>query len=131
MKILIVEDDFTSRIIMQEFLKGYGEVHITVNGKEAIEAVNLSLELGAPYALICLDVMMPEMDGQTALRHIRDMEASRGILSTDGAKIIMTTALGDVKNAMSAFHNLCDAYLVKPIDRAKLLEALRKLGLIQ
>lgn len=131
MKALIVEDDFTSRLMMQEFLKMYGTLHIAVNGKEAVEAVRVALESGEPYHLICLDIMMPEMDGQAALKHIRDLEEARGIMMSDGAKIIMTTALDDVKNAMSAFHNLCDAYLVKPIDRAKLLEALRKLGLIQ
>jgi len=131
MKILIVEDDATSLRLMQEFLKMYGTLHVAVNGNEAIEAVCKALETGEPYDLICLDTMMPEMDGQTALKHIRDLEEARGILSTNGTKIIMTTAFGDVKNIMAAFHSLCDAYLVKPISRVKLLEALRKLGLIK
>ena len=64
MKTLIVEDDFTSRLYLQELLKGYGPTHIAVNGKEAIEATHLALEAGEPYNLICLDIMMPEMDGQ-------------------------------------------------------------------
>lgn len=131
MKTLIVEDDFTSRLLLQELLKSHGPYHIAVNGKEAIEAVRVALETDEPYDLICLDIMMPQMDGQQALKEIRFLEEDRGINSSNGAKIIMTTALGDVKNASAAYLNLCDAYLTKPIQKAKLLEELRQLGMIQ
>jgi len=130
MKTLIVEDDFTSRLLLQELLKSYGPCHIAVNGKEAVEATAVALETDEPYNLICLDIMMPEMDGQEALRRIREQEEARGTLSTNGAKIVMTTALGDIKNVMAAYHSLCDGYLTKPIQKAKLLEELRNLKLI-
>lgn len=130
MKTLIVEDDFTSRLLLQGLLKDYGPSHIAVNGKEAVEAVRGSLQTGEPYDLICLDIMMPEMDGQEALRQIREQEEAKGILSTRGAKIVMTTTHSDMKNLSAAFNNLCDAYLTKPIEKAKLIEELRKLGLI-
>ena len=130
MKTLIVEDDFTSRLVLQGFLKGYGKSHVAVNGKEAVEAVRLSLEANEPYDLICLDIMMPEMDGQEALRLIRDLEKAKGINSTQGAKVLMATALSDIKNVMKAYHSLCDGYLTKPLDKAKVLEELRKLKLI-
>ena len=54
---------------------------LRVNGKEAVEAVRNALETVEPYNLICLDIMMPEMDGQQALREIRDMEEARGIIA--------------------------------------------------
>lgn len=130
MKTLVVEDDFTSRLLIQEILKGYGTVHAAANGKEALRAVRLSLEGQEPYDLICMDIMMPEMDGQEALRLIRELEESMGIVSSSGSKIIMVTALGDLKNVGDAYANLCDAYLLKPIKKALLLEELRKLGLI-
>jgi len=130
MKTLIVEDDFTSRLLLQELLKGYGPSHVAVNGKEAVEATRLALEAGEPYDLICLDIMMPEMDGQQALRNIRAQEEARGIISSNGAKIVMTTALGDIKNVRAAYFGLCHGYLTKPIQKANLLEELRKLGLM-
>ncbi len=49
---LIVEDEFTSRLILLSTLQTYGEVHIAVNGQETIEAFSLAIELGAPYNLI-------------------------------------------------------------------------------
>ena len=130
MKTLIVEDDFTSRLILQEILKNYGPVHIAVNGREAVEAVRAAYEAGYPYDLICMDIMMPEMDGQEALTQIRAHEESRGILSSNGAKIFMTTALEQPSDVVQAFKGLCDAYIVKPIVKARLLEELRRFKLI-
>jgi two-component system chemotaxis response regulator CheY len=130
MKTLIVEDDFTSRLLLQEILKNYGPSHVAVNGKEAVEAVSAALESGEPYDLVCMDIMMPEMNGQQALKNIRALEKAKGIFSSAGAKIIMTTALGDMKNVMTAFSGLADDYLVKPIDKAKLLDQVRKCKLI-
>ncbi|MFA7329488.1 MAG: response regulator [Candidatus Delongbacteria bacterium] len=130
MKTLIVEDDFTSRLLLQELLKGYGATHIAVNGREAVEAVRIALVTSQPYDLICLDIMMPEMDGQQALKEIRKLEESRGIQPGQGAKIMMTTALGDIKNVGEAYRNLCDSYLGKPVHKAELLGELRKLNLV-
>ena len=131
MKTLIVEDDFTSRLLLQELLKSYGPSHIAVNGEEAVKAVNVALEAGEHYDLICLDIMMPKMDGHEALRIFRDQEEARGIRSSEGAKIVMTTALNDIQSVMEAYRNLCDGYLTKPIEKAKLLEELRNLKLIK
>ena len=130
MKTLIVEDNFTIALLLQELLKSYGPSDIVGNGKEAVAAVRNAFFTADPYDLICLDIMMPEMDGHEALRQIRDQEEALGILSTNGVKIVMISALDDVHNIMAAYYSLCDAYLTKPIIKAKLLEELRKLGLI-
>ncbi|HMD98709.1 MAG TPA: response regulator [Terriglobia bacterium] len=130
MRTLIVEDDFTSRLLLQSFLSPYGECHVAVNGKEAVAAFRAAQESGHKYDLICMDIMMPEMDGQTAVREIRALEEAGGTLSTAGVKIIMTTALDDVKNVVQSFKALCDAYLFKPIDTAKLLGHIRDLHLV-
>jgi two-component system, chemotaxis family, chemotaxis protein CheY len=130
MKTLIVEDNFLNRMLLQEYLKGYGECHIAVNGKEAIEAVRTALESGTPYDLICLDIMMPEMDGQQALKAIRALEESWMIIHSRNSIIIMTTALKDLKNVTEAYNNFCDGYLTKPIRKDVFLEDLRRLKLI-
>lgn len=130
MKTLIVEDDFTSRLLLQEMLKSYGPLHVALNGKEAAKAVRVALKADEPYDLICLDIMMPEMNGQEALTLIRKHEEAKGILSSSGSKIVMITALADHKSVFAAYGSLCDGYLAKPIDREKLLQELRRLELI-
>jgi CheY-like chemotaxis protein len=82
------------------------------------------------YDLICMDIMMPEMDGQQALREIRALEEAAGTLSGDQARIIMTTALEDMKNLSESSQGWCDAYLTKPIDNTKLLGYLKSFALI-
>ncbi len=131
MKTLIVEDDFTCRLLLQEILKNYGSSHVAVTGKEAVEAVRKALESNHPYDLICLDIMMPEMDGQQALKEIRELERNHGREVGQGAAVLMTTALSDKDNVLEAFREECDGYLIKPIDKSKLLEEVRKLGLIE
>ena len=130
MKILITDDDFNSRLLLQELLKSYGPSQVAVNGREAVEAVGAALGAGEPYDLICLDIMMPEMDGQEALLGIRALEDAKGIVPPHGAKIVMTTAKNDIRSVAAAYSHLCDAYLAKPIRKASLLEELRKLALI-
>jgi len=117
-------------MLLLEFLRKYGKVHVAVNGEEAAEAVRISLEQDEPYDLICLDIMMPEVDGHEALKRIRGMEESRGILSSHGSKIVMTTALGDLKNVSESYKNLCDGYLTKPIEGKMLMAELKKLQLL-
>jgi CheY-like chemotaxis protein len=77
MKTVIVEDDFTSRLLLQEFLEQYGAIHIVVDGKEAVEAMRSAMDAGEPYDLVCLDIMMAVMDGQQTLKEMRGLEASR------------------------------------------------------
>jgi two-component system chemotaxis response regulator CheY len=130
MKVLIVDDDFTNRLILQGILQSYGTVHIAVNGREAVEAVRTAIELREPYDLVCLDIMMPEMDGQTALKEIRAMEMELGVQEHDRVKIVMITALGDSGNVMAAILEHCNGYLIKPFNKASVLEHLRKFRLI-
>src|SRR5579864_6924854 len=127
---LIVEDDFTSRLLLQTFLSRYGECHVAINGNEAVEAFRLAKQNGRVYDLICMDIMMPEKDGKAALAEIRALEESGGTLSSSGAKIIMITALDDVKNVVASFRSLCDAYVFKPVDTAQLLSHLKAFALV-
>jgi len=130
MKILIVEDDLVSRLVMQEFLADFGVAHVAVNGREAVDGVRASLKTNQHYDLICMDIMMPDVDGHQALKEIRALEEARGIFSTDGAKILMITALDDLQNKIDAFSSLCDGYLTKPIHKEQLLDELRGFKLI-
>lgn len=130
MRVLIAEDDSASRIFLFKFLSQYGECDITVDGKEAIEAFALALDENNPYDLVCLDVMMPEIDGFAVLRAIRKLEKSREIDEKKRSRIIMTTALNETHHVFGAFDSGCEAYAAKPINVEKFTEVMQKLGLI-
>jgi two-component system chemotaxis response regulator CheY len=129
MRILIAEDDFYCRKLMLACLAPLGECDAATNGQEAIDAFASGHKEGKPYDLICLDIMMPEVDGVEALKKIRDMEEGElGIKRRNRCMIIMVTALEDMKMIMSSYHSLCDAYVMKPIEQRQLLEQVRLLG---
>jgi two-component system chemotaxis response regulator CheY len=128
MKTLIAEDDFTSRLLLQTFLSRCGECHTAANGKEAVQAFRLAEERDEQYDLICMDIQMPEMDGHAAVEEIRAIESLR-TRRASRVIIIMTTGLGDEDNVRSA-RELCDAYLLKPINTRKLRGHLQSVGLI-
>lgn len=131
MRILIVEDDMASRKFLSRFLSAYGECDLTVDGMEAVEAFMMAWDEGNPYDLICLDIMMPNLDGERTLKIIRDIEKQKGIGKDKAVKIIMTTALNDPERVFNAFDNGCEAYASKPINTVKLIEIMQKMGLIQ
>ena len=130
MKILIAEDDFTARSLLQRMLAPYGTCDVAVDGSEAVDAFRESLDSDSPYDLICLDIMMPNMDGRDALRNIRNIEVQKGLVGDEVVKIIMTTALDDPKQIIGSFKDQCEGYLVKPINKEKLIDKIKELGLI-
>ncbi len=130
MRILIAEDDMPSRKFIVKFLSKYGTVDATVDGEEAFEAFLMSLEEENYYDLICLDVMMPKIDGIEVLRRIRDTERERGLEKTKMAKIIMTTALNDSVSVKTAFEIGSQGYASKPINTNNFEKVLVKMGLI-
>lgn len=128
MKILITEDDLSSRKFLYKFMSGYGECDITVDGMEALDAFMLALESEDPYDLVCIDIMMPKIDGVKVLQVIRDIEKQKHISEENRTKTIMTTALNDVDLVKNLFEYGCEAYATKPIDIKKLALVMEKLG---
>jgi len=129
MRILIVEDDFTNRILLQKFLSPYGSCDIAVNGAEAVQAFQLAADDGIFYDLICLDIMMPQMDGNEALKIIREKEKQMKIAPEKETKILMVTALDSPKDVIESFYQGgCTAYLVKPVQKSILIRRLKELN---
>jgi len=131
MKILIVEDDLASRKFLFRFLSQYGECDLTVDGMEGLDAFKLATKDGEPYDLVCLDIMMPKLDGIKTLKVIRNIEKKEGIEEAKMCKVIITTALNDAATVLETYDNDCEAFAVKPINTEKFLEVLKKIGLVE
>ena len=110
MRILIAEDDFASRKVILKFLSEYGECDVTVDGMEAIDAFMMALEDGDPYDLICLDVMMPIMDG------FQFMDAFRKNRTYDNIPVIIATSDEDWHAEQKCLEAGVWDFVMKPYD---------------
>lgn len=130
MRILIVEDDLLGRIILRKLLSSRGECDMAVNGREAVEAFRMAWDEFKPYDLICMDILMPEMDGVEALKAIRGFEEERGIFGQARVKVIMITGKDDSKTVLASFREGCEGYVVKPVEKENLEKQIKELGLV-
>ena len=128
MRILIAEDDRLSRVFLKKFLSSYGTCDVAVDGMEALDAFMEAVKQKEPYDLLCLDIMMPRVDGLKALKAIRVLEKQHNLKHTC---IMMMTALADVEYVDQALELGCDAYAAKPIDTEKVESVMRNLKLIK
>ena len=130
MKSLVVEDEPISRMLIVDILDRHGEVVACEDGSDAIKAFAEALESKKPFDLVCMDIMMPEMDGHEALRLIRKMECDASIPTDGCVKVIMITALDDSESVLRSYTGRCAAYCVKPIDVEEFYNHLDELGLL-
>ena len=130
LKILIADDDFSSRKIMKAFLEEYGTIDMTVDGEETLFAFKTAMKEGRPYDLICLDIMMPKVDGQEVLKQIRKFEREKGIFGKKAVKVVMTTALDDPQNVMESFKSDATGYITKPFDEEDFVRTLNELRIL-
>lgn len=110
--VLVVEDHPVNQLLTRRLLEKRGyRVHLAANGREALDAL-----AQRSFALVFMDVQMPEMDGWTATGIIRERERREG----GHVVIVATTAhalKGDRERCLTAG---MDAYLAKPIHAAEL-----------
>ncbi|MCK5148271.1 response regulator [bacterium] len=132
MRFLIVEDDAVCALVFKETLKVYGQCDVAEDGLKGVKLFSEAIDRKEGYDLICMDIMMPNMDGQTALQAIRDKEKASNINLTKRTSVLMITALKDDANIGSAFlRGAADGYLVKPVKKRELLDEVVRLGLIE
>jgi two-component system, chemotaxis family, chemotaxis protein CheY len=130
MKCLIVDDEEFNRDYVTALLDSETECDHAGNGRDAVEMFTGALQSNAPYDLILLDIMMPDMDGHEAARSIRSIEKERGLHGEKRVNVVMLTALNSPQDAMESFCTAQSAaYLVKPVSKEKLSGIISKLGL--
>lgn len=130
MRTLIAEDDFVSRKFLFKVLSQYGECDMTVDGIETVEAFAIALESGNPYDLLCLDIMMPKIDGLKALKAIRELESKKKVKDSKRCKVIMISALSETEVEFDSFKREYEVYRIKPVDIEDIVNAMKELKLL-
>lgn len=127
---LVVDDDELGRELIAQYLEGVAECEMAENGLKAVEMFRDAFEGGNPYDLIILDIVMPEMDGNTAAKEIRLIEKEWGVSINGGVSIVVTSSLNTPNEVIQAYVSARSAaHLVKPVHPDKLLATLGKMGI--
>jgi two-component system chemotaxis response regulator CheY len=130
MKFLIAEDHFIIRNTLEKFFSPYGDCETVEDGMSALNFFTNKLLENDPFDLICLDLKMPKMHGQSVLEEIRQLEHEQGITEENRVKVIIITSYADKENVVKAIQEKCDAYLIKPVGKDKIKDVLESLKLI-
>jgi PAS domain S-box-containing protein len=122
LSILVAEDNEINALLMRSLLSRLGHrAVITTDGEEALESWLAAESAGAPYDLVLMDIQMPKLDGIETTKRIRAREAGQRVRRTP---ILALTANTLVEDRYACFEAGMDGFLVKPLDREKLADAL-------
>jgi PAS domain S-box-containing protein len=126
LSILVAEDNEINALLMRSLLTRLGHrAVVTSNGDEALESWLASDSAGTPYDLVLMDIQMPKLNGIEATKRIRAREAGQRVKRTP---ILALTANALVEDRYACFEAGMDGFLVKPLDREKLADALKGLA---
>ncbi|MDO9058908.1 MAG: ATP-binding protein [Bradyrhizobium sp.] len=126
LSILVAEDNEINALLMRSLLTRLGHhAVITTNGEEALESWLAAKSAAAPYDLVLMDIQMPQLDGIETTRRIREREAGQPGRRTP---ILALTANTLVEDRYACFEAGMDGFLIKPLDRDKLADALAGLA---
>ncbi len=126
LSVLVAEDNEINALLMRSLLTRLGHhAVIATNGAEALESWLGAKSAGTPYDLVLMDVQMPELDGIETAKRIREYEAGEAGRRTP---ILALTANTLVEDRYACFESGMDGFLIKPLDREKLAEALAGLA---
>jgi PAS domain S-box-containing protein len=126
LSILVAEDNEINALLMRSLLSRLGHLAvIATNGEAALESWQAARSAGTPYDLVLMDVQMPQLDGVEAAKRIRSAEAGESGRRTP---ILALTANTLVEDRYACFEAGMDGFLIKPLDRDKLADALAGLA---
>lgn len=127
MRFLIVDDDESIQLYLQAVLAPFARCDGAASGEAGLAMFDEAHAAGEPYDVVMMDILMPGMDGHQAAETMRAREAALGVGPLQAFKLVMITSLVDDANVSRAFfqaHATC--YLVKPFDKATVLDELRE-----
>jgi CheY-like chemotaxis protein len=117
--VLVVDDNFTNRKILDAMLKHWSmRPEMAASGEEGLAVLERAASAGTPFPLVLLDAQMPEMDGFTLAERIKQNS------KLTGATIMMLTSAGQRGDGARCRELGIDVYLIKPIRKSELLEAI-------
>ncbi|MHB2155932.1 response regulator [Calditrichota bacterium GD2] len=130
MRILVAEDVQLMQKLLKRLLDPFGEVTLVKTGREAFSRFQEAINSKKYFNLVCLDLNLPEINGLEVLKNIRAAEKLNHVPIKERAKVVVVSSTNDADVVMKAINLGCNGYIVKPFSKDKIINELKKLGLI-
>ena len=119
LKILIIDDNETNRVILKKMVSSFGaRAYAVESGQKGLDALQVAREERELYDLVLLDMQMPEMDGEQTARAIFSDPRKKNL------SVVVLTSMGQRGDAKRLQDLGCAGYLLKPIKQKMLFNAL-------
>ncbi len=131
MKILIIDDDASSRQMFRAYFEQFGQCDTSSQGYDGITAYKNAINQGQAYDLVVIDIILPDLSGDKIMEIIRTEEDLHKISDLSRSKIVLTTSLDDEINRQIAekLTKGLETYYVKSFAVEGLSEKLAELGI--
>ncbi|MEZ6038377.1 MAG: response regulator [Planctomycetota bacterium] len=128
MRMLVIDDQMTTRMLLRCMLETYGEVVEAKAGAEGVEMFGAALTAGAPFQMVCVDLGLPDIDGNQVLEQLRAAEVQH---RASAPATIVVVSGNDTDEARSdALERSADAYLTKPVSYESMFALLARVGAV-
>jgi two-component system sensor histidine kinase/response regulator len=120
LRILVVDDNATSRTILTKTLLGFGcRAESSASATQALQLLRSAAREGDAFRIALLDMQMPEMDGEQLARAAREDPLTEEVI------LVVLTSMGKRGDATRMEAIGCAGYLLKPVKQSQLAEALK------
>ncbi len=127
MRVLIANENQTERDTLARLLSGHVDIAEAEDGYEVLSHVEQAIESGSPFAMVILDLALPQVDNLDVVTAMRHLEESHGVWGKEAAKVVaLFDCSGRGEQCETDLHG-CEDVLPKPIDGKKIIQLVLKL----
>jgi two-component system chemotaxis response regulator CheY len=130
MRTLIIEDDLSNCLLLEEILSPHSECAFATTGKAALQEFINAHAQERTFDLLCLSVMMSDMETHQILDEIRIWEDEHRVQDNCRVRIIMTRAVTDGPRSLQLIQSQGESYTARPIERKHFLHEIESLGFV-
>ena len=127
MRFLIIDDDYDVIECLEHITSLCGDVERANNGIEGLLKVEAAFNANLMFNVVLLDVVLPELDGFTIIKHIRYLEETNNIPIEQECKIVVITERYDEPTVLEAVNIGATGIIKKPIQRDEVLANIKRL----
>ena len=127
MKTLVIDAEEAIKQSICGVFANNGTCDGATDGQMGLDLLKQAFKLKQPYTLVILDIVLPEVDGHTIIKRIREWELEQGVDPLNESKILVVSRRRDEPTILKAFRNGATGWISKPVAVEEIIHKLNNL----